>query len=121
MNYSSVVLRFGLGAVVLWFAINQLINPAAWTGLLPSWTSNILAAETIIIMNGIFEIVLAVMLLAGIFIRVASIVFALHLLNIIYLLGYNPIAVRDFGLMVAAVALFLQKDYPLSIDSIRKR
>ncbi len=120
-KYSSVVLRFGLGAVLLWFGINEIINPAAWTGLLPSWISNILPLQTFIVFNGSFEVILGLMLLAGIFTRVAAVVFALHLANIIYLLGYDAIAVRDFGLMLASIALALQGNYPLSVDSILKK
>lgn len=121
-KYSSVVLRFGLGAVLLWFGLSQLIAPVAWTSFLPSWIAGIITPETFVIINGLSEVVLGVMLLGGIFTRIIAILTALHLASILFSVGYSSdIAVRDFGLMMAAIALALFRDYPVSIDNFLKK
>ena len=116
MKFASLILRIGLGLVLLYFGINQLIDPSKWTTLLPSFLG-----EGFIIFNGIFEIVLATFLILGLFTRVAALIFALHLILIMTQLGYGDSMARDLGLFFSTIALaFLGSDY-LSLDALRKR
>ena len=107
--YAPVVLRVGLSLVFLWFGSQQLLHTGAWTGLIPEWTLSLsgLNATTLVHFNGAFEIVFGICLLAGYFTRMSALLLALHLLGIIANVGYTPIGVRDFGLLMATIAVFL--------------
>ena len=136
-NYASLVLRVGLALVFLWFGINQLINPTSFLGYMPQWLAphdvqmlhehalqwlhTLPIMQHIIIMgNGIFETVFGLLLLLGLFTRLSAFLLTLHLVGIMVVLGYNDIAVRDFGLAVATFSVFLQGPDEWSLDKKMK-
>ena len=47
------------------------------------------------------------MLLLGLGIKLSSLLVAIHLFIIVISVGYNEIGVRDFGLAMSALALFI--------------
>jgi uncharacterized membrane protein YphA (DoxX/SURF4 family) len=106
--YAPLVLRVGLALVVLWFGVSQLISPSDWLGYLPSFVFKLpFSPESFILFNGVFEIIFGGLLLTGFWVRPAAALLSLHLLGIIITLGYNEIAVRDFGLLLAMISVFL--------------
>lgn len=105
-RYAPLVLRLGLSLVFLWFGINQLISPDMFFGYVPSWMA--INPSTLIFVNGIFETVVGVMLLLGILTRLCAFAFIVHLMVIIIGLGYNDVAIRDVGLLLATLSVFLQ-------------
>lgn len=116
------VLRYGLVLVFLYFGISQLLAPGDWTGWLPVWTESLpLAPETLILMNGTFETVLALALLAGFWTRLAATLLGLHLAAITLEIGLTEIGVRDFGLTVATLALALLGPDRWTIDARTNR
>ena len=106
-EYSPAFLRIGMGLVFLWFGSNQLINPEDWIGYLPSFLLGVARPELFMYGNGTLEVVLGVCLVAGLFVRLSAVILALHLIGIISSLGYNAVAVRDFGLMMATIVVAL--------------
>lgn len=118
------VLRLGLSAVFLWFGFSQLIDSLNWVGLVPDWATNLLRIPPAMIVmgNGLFEIVLGTLLAMGFFVRIISLVLALHLLPIALDFGLVATGVRDFGLVFASLALSLiyTKDEPVTIASEAK-
>jgi len=124
-KYSPVLLRIALSLVFLWFGINQLIFPNMFLGYIPSWiTQNpIIPLEPgfIIMGNGIFEIVFGILLIAGLFTRLVSLFLGLHLIGIMLGLGYNDIAVRDFGLMLATISITLNGPDIWCLDNRHKK
>lgn len=106
---APIVLRIALSLVFLWFASQQFIYTEMWTRLIPTWLTDMtgLGAATFVNFNVAFEVVFGLSLLAGFFTRTSALLLALHLLSIVINLGYNAIAVRDVGLMLAMVAIFL--------------
>jgi uncharacterized membrane protein YphA (DoxX/SURF4 family) len=58
-------------------------------------------------LNGWFEISFGLCLLFGFYTRIVALFLALHLLEIMYSVGYSPIGVRDFGLTIAMFSVFL--------------
>ena len=108
-NFAPTVLRIGLSLVFLWFGSQQLLHTGAWTGLIPEWVTSAsgFEAATFVYFNGAFEIVFGICLLVGYFTRMSALLLALHLLGIIANVGYTPIGVRDFGLLMATIAVFL--------------
>ena len=129
--YSAAVLRISMSLLFLWFGINQLIFPQTFLGYLPSWAfsdqqgmgqtmhlavTNLGGAYTLIFFNGFFEIVLGLLLLAGIFTRIVAFVLAVHLFGIAFTLGYNDIAVRDFTLSMATLVVAINGHDKLCFD-----
>ena len=104
---APAILRYGLGIVYLWFGINQLINPGNFTGYLPTFIFSSGYATTFVLINGVFEIIAGTLLILGIFTRIVSALLALHLLAIMFDLGYGDVAVRDFGLVISTIAITL--------------
>lgn len=106
---APVVLRIGIALVFLWFGAQQLTNVGAWTRLIPESIISMsdLTATTLVHFNGAFEVVFGLVLLVGFFTRITSFLLALHMLSIMFTVGYGPIGVRDFGLSMATIAIFL--------------
>ncbi len=106
---APVVLRIGISLVFLWFGFQQILNTEMWTRLIPEWVLGMtgFAATSLVHFNGAFEIVFGICLLLGIQTRIVSFLLALHMLHIMVTVGYNAIGVRDFGLAMATIAIFL--------------
>ncbi len=119
-KYAPSVVRIGLSLVFIWFGLNQLLYPLNWTGWVPMGISAMMDSHRIVLINGIFEIIFGVLLLIGLFTRVISFLLALHLLSITFFIGFNEIGVRDFGLTLALVSIFLNGPDALCLDKNKK-
>jgi uncharacterized membrane protein YphA (DoxX/SURF4 family) len=112
------VLRLGLASVFLWFGFSQLIDSLRWVSVVPEWAVNLihLPPAMIVMGNGVFEIVLGTLIAMGFFVRIISLVLALHLLPIAIDFGLVATGVRDFGIVFASIALSLiyTKEEPTS-------
>lgn len=115
-KYSPLALRTGLALVLLWFGFSQLKNPAQWTRMIPDYVSGLASPTTLIYANGIIEIVLAVLLLLGLFTRITSALVTLHLLHITTIVGYGAVGARDIALTFAALATFLHGPDEFCLD-----
>lgn len=114
---SSAILRVGIAAVIIWFGYQQLSDPTSWLGFLPPWATTLPISQlSLIYLNGWFEIVAGTMLFFGVYTRTVALLIALHLLDITLTVGYGAIGVRDFGLTVAVVSVFLYGSSPISVD-----
>jgi uncharacterized membrane protein YphA (DoxX/SURF4 family) len=124
-NYSRLILRIGLGLVFLYFGLSQLINPERWTDLLPEFLTklSLFKPETFILINGMFDILVGLCLLLGLFVRIISLLAFLHLISIsLFSLGLNPSGIRDLGLAISALSLFFTEEDKFSLDyKIKKR
>ena len=63
--------------------------------------------KSIMLLNGIFEVVFGTLLVIGLFTRIVAFLFFLHTLVIMFSLGYNDISIRDFGLALASLSVYL--------------
>jgi len=108
-KFAPVVLRIGISLVFLWFGSQQLLHTAQWTALIPQSVMDMshLTAVTLVHINGAFEIVFALALIIGFHIRITALLLALHILDIIYVVGYGQTGVRDFGIAIGTIAVFL--------------
>ncbi len=122
-RYSPLLLRVGIAIVFLWFGFSQLTNPESWTRLMPGYVTAFLpfSVNTLIYINGIFEISFAILLLLGLYTRTVSLLLGLHLLHIVTIVGYGAIGARDFALALATLAIFLNGADEFCLDKIRKK
>ena len=107
IEYSRIFTRIAISLVFIWFGINQIISPDNFMEYLPSFILLSTYAKTFIYLNGIFELILGAFLILGLFTRITALVLGINLIGIILGLGYNDVAVRDFGLMLVTLAIFL--------------
>ena len=112
-----IALRVGLAAVFMWFGIDKFISPDAWLFWIPQSIQSVVQAigmttRDFIFLNGIFEVLVAVSLLSGYFIRIFSVVAAAFLVAVVgvHISGATEIVVRDFGLIGGLLALALWPD-----------
>ncbi len=117
--WGPCVVRLGMALVFLWFGTQQLMHTTMWISLIPQSIMNLshLSAEVLVRFNGVFEIVFGLLLLIGFFTRTAALLLALHLLNIMFVVGYNSIGVRDFGLALATFSIFFYGADCCSLDA----
>ena len=110
-KFAPLVLRAGIALVFLWFGYQQITDPSAWVGMIPEWYTSTfnLSAQTLVLINGWFEIVFGALLLLGFKTKLVSFLLTLHMFHITYTVGYNGIGVRDFGLAMATLSIFLEE------------
>lgn len=118
-NYATAIIRISLALILLWFGIDEILNPQNWFGYIPAWLSSVLpfSLNTFIILNGIFEIIIGSLLLIGFYTRIIAFIAALHLFFITIAVGYNEVGVRDFGLTMMAISLIFSGAGVLSLDN----
>lgn len=100
------LLRLGLAFVFLYAAISAFRHPYEWVGYLPTFFAKSFAATTVLRAFEVVEILLAIWLLSGRYLRYAGLLAAAMLVGIVVL---NPtqliITFRDVGLALTALAL----------------
>lgn len=109
---APIVLRLTLSAVFVWFGFSQILNPSAWTSLVPTWAVSLyhLSPLGVVYLNGVFEIIAGSLLALGFWVRWVALVLSIHLFVIAADFGINPIGVRDIGLSLSTFAIFLFGD-----------
>ena len=119
--FSAPLLRIGISFVFVWFGVNQIIDPTSWFAYVPDYVIHMthLSVLTIVYLNAIFEIVCGSMLLFGLCTRVAAVLLALHIIDITFVVGMDSIGVRDCGIAIATVAVFLNGTDWFSLDRYR--
>ena len=105
------VLRFAIGSVFLWFGVDKWIHPAVWYGWIPTWLIAMLpkdgGLDSFIYVNGIFECVVGIALVANRFVREAAACAGIFLLAITLVAGVNEVTIRDNALLGACLVLFV--------------
>jgi hypothetical protein len=98
-----------LGLVLAWFGYHELVQPALWTGYVPGGGSGSTAAVVLVLAHGWVLLVLAVALVAGIWVRVAAGIAVLLLAQIVIWLtvtaGLSDLTLRDVGVLGLALCL----------------
>ena len=115
-EHAPAVARIALGLVFFLFGIDQLLHPILWTAWIPDWTSIMLPAEKIVMLNGVLDLTLGTLLLLGLFTRLVAAIAVLHLAGIVATVGYNDIGIRDLGFLILAISIFLNGPDLWSLD-----
>jgi uncharacterized membrane protein YphA (DoxX/SURF4 family) len=120
-KYAGVVLRLGLVFVFVWFGANQLLDQSMWVSLVPKWAVSLsgMSANSLVVFNGIFEMIMATLLAFGIGIRIVASLLFLHLVMIVSAIGLNAIGIRDIGLSFALLSIVLHGPDIYSYDAVR--
>jgi hypothetical protein len=106
-----LVMRGSLGAVLAWFAAQQISDPDAWVHFVPSFVQGVagLPEPMLIRLHGTLLLVASVGLLAGTRVRLAAGLAAFLLVQIIAALAMNGgeanLVARDVGLLGLALGL----------------
>lgn len=112
-KFSYLALRLGLAFVFLWFGIDKIFHPLYW---LNAWVPD--SIESLVLrvnigltefmyLNGIFEILVGLSLITGVFIKVLSILAIIFLINIIAFVGISEVTIRDLALIGGFVSVVL--------------
>lgn len=101
------ILRVGMGITFLWVGLLILQSPESWGGLMQPWASTILgdAMQESMITTAIFDILVGLLLVIGIFTWQAALVGAIHLAVVLTVVGIDAITVRDIALLTGCLAL----------------
>lgn len=118
-KYSPVLLRSAIGIVFLWFGFSQLKNPAQWVRMVPEYVPKFgLETTSIIYMHGIFEVIFATLLILGLYTRLVSLILALSLIHITFIVGYGPTGARDLAIALATLSIFFHGSDDFCLDKL---
>lgn len=108
------ILRIGLAITFLWIGILIFKQPEAWGGYLRPWAVKLLPIPLAQAMGGaaVLDIIIGILLLINVFVWLASLAGALHLIIILIVSGITDITIRDIAILSAAIAI--------TIDSLPK-
>lgn len=103
------ILRIGLGVTFLVIGILIWRHPEAWGSNIQPWVQSLINIPLRQLMQivAVFDIALGVLLILGIFVWFFSLLAALHLAGVLLVVGFSETSIRDFGLLAAAISLFL--------------
>jgi len=106
-DWAPTVGRLLLGLVLAWFGVHELVAPSLWTGYVPVVSGSL--AVLLVLAHGWLLLVLAVVMVAGIAVRLAAAVSVALLLEIVVSLtwtsGLSDLVLRDVGVLGLAVCL----------------
>lgn len=118
-NISSKIIRYSWVVLFLWFGYQQLADPHTWVGFLPTWTGYFpVPAEMLVQLNGWVEIIGAIFLLSGSYIKIVAAILSLHLLGIAWEAG-GAIGMRDLILAMMGIAMIFDKPDTWTLDAKR--
>lgn len=108
---ARTVLVLGLAFVFGYFGIDKFLNPLNWVGFMPVWMNGLAGQKVAVWLSitGAAEIVIAILLLIPVPIvrKTGAVLAVLHLIGVLSQVGWNDVAVRDIGLLLMAVAVWL--------------
>ena len=104
---ASAVLRYGIAAVILWFSIQQFIHNSAYIGFIPDSIVSLthISANILVFFNAMFELIFGLLLVFGWQTRIVATLLALHMFDIMWVVGYSDIGVRDFGIAIGILVV----------------
>lgn len=117
-NYALPLMRTGLGAVILLAGAHKLVSPDVWTRYAAPWVTDLwpetlVAFEVAMMVNGVFEVLFGLVLIAGLYTAMTAGIVALSLTAVVFdlLTGvattgkFVDILIRDIGLLALATGV----------------
>lgn len=119
-EYAFLVFRLGLGTVVLLAGAHKLVDPGAWSKYFAPWfealwPTALVSLEALTLVEGVFELLLGIALLAGWYTTLVAALWALIMVTIVINLvtaaattgKFVDVLIRDIGLFALALGLAL--------------
>lgn len=110
-SLANLTLTIGLATVFALFGLDKFWNPLLWVSWVPQWMDGLLGLDINAWLSfiGAFEILCAIFLVIPVhrFRKVGVSLIIVQLLVILPLAGFTDTGIRDFGLLMSAVALWL--------------
>lgn len=103
------LLRVSLALLFIWFGFDQILHPDFWISTVPDWAASLIpfSAKLTVLLNGAFEIFFGAALLFGFYARFCALILALHMIPIVFSVGYGAIMARDGAITMATFCLYL--------------
>lgn len=112
--HNGFIMRIFLAFVFLWFGVSEFVDPQNWVSYMPSFVSSLgLEVNFLVVIHGLFLIVISFCLIFKLFLRFASFLAILILLQITFGLlviskfEINEVIIRDIGLLGLAIGVWL--------------
>lgn len=110
-DLTAILLRVGLAIVLIYAALSSFKNPQDWIGYFPKFARDQISGDTLLHIFSAYELVLALWLLSGKYIKAAALLAALTFSGIVvFNLSLFTITFRDVALIFASLALVFAKD-----------
>ena len=112
-NHYPLIMRGFLGFVLLWFGVNEVLDPRYWIGYVPPMIVKTTPLDVFILVqiHGIWLLILSLTLFFRFYLHVFGLLAMLTLLSIIggliMINGFNEVVVRDIGLSGLALSVWL--------------
>jgi hypothetical protein len=116
---AQCVLRVGLGITFFWIGVLILQAPDSWAALLQPWAKSLIPGSWLILSlqsTAVLDMAVGACLISGVFMPLATLVGAVHILTVLVTVGINEVTVRDIGLLGATTGLYIE-----SAASLMKR
>lgn len=118
---ASLIPRLGLGFVLIWFGVGELVSPGQWTGYVPAFLHAV-PLVPLILVHGYILFVVGCLIAAGMYTRWAAAIGTLIILSIAATLLLSPggtaLAVRDIGLTTLGLGIALAPRHRLALDQL---
>jgi len=115
--YAPPILRMAMAFLYFFLGIYQFISPEWFTKAVPLWATSFgLSATMIVHLIGTVELLLALPLLLGIFVKFSALALSILLLAVSFSTGINAGLIRDIGLATAVFIIFLDGDDIWSLE-----
>src|SRR5258706_13404858 len=110
-NLAPLLLRAGLATVFIYAAVSSTLSPNDWVSYLPHVLRDHFPATALLKVFSLYEVLLAIWLLSGVYVRWAGLLCAATLAGIVVLnFDLFAISFRDIGLALAALALAFSQE-----------
>lgn len=103
--FSTIILRVTVSILLLYFGFSQVLSPEQWIDYIDFPFLQMFNPVYIVLLNGAMELFFAILIFAGVYLPLASMLMGLHVLFIAVLIGVTPTDVRDFAIAGAFFAL----------------
>lgn len=113
IRHSQLALRLGIAAVFLWFGIDKFIEPQYWVDAwMPQIAQRIVAyvhaaPSDFMFLVGIFEVLVALSLVTGFFVRWFAALAAVFLVGVLGFHGLNEVLVKDLAVIGGLISLII--------------
>lgn len=103
------IVRVGLAITFIWIGILIFKEPEVWGGFIQPWAARLLPIpiNQAMIGTAFLDIAIGAMLLLNLFVWLAALVGAIHLIIVLTVSGITDITARDIGILAATAALMI--------------